>query len=135
MFPVNLLKLYTTAVQIIEMVGKLDHETTLASFCPHHIYRMMALAAAVLLRVLKTRLSAQISDDKAGKSSFFLAISLLRKMSVYNNDMPGRMVGIFSQLWASEKAFKSRGIGDSSTALRIQSRLSMSLLHDTMWWW
>lgn len=135
MFALNLTKIYTTAIQIIEMTSKLDNEINLASFCPHHIYRMSALAASVLLRILKTRVSMYIRDQQAGRVSYFQEIALLKKMSVHNNDMPGRMAGIFSDLWTSEKAFKPKGDGIASPALRIQSRLSMSLLHDTMWWW
>jgi len=135
MFALNLTKIYTTAIQVIEMTGKLDSEINLASFCPHHIYRMSALAASVLLRILKTRSSTYIWDQQAGRASYFQEISLLRKMSVHNNDMPGRMAGIFAQLWTSEKVFKRKGDGIASPEVRIQSRLSMSLLHDTMWWW
>jgi transcriptional regulatory protein LEU3 len=114
------------------MTAKLDSEINLASFCPHHIYRMSALAASVLLRILKTRVSTYIRDERAGRASYFQEIALLKKMSIHNNDMPGRMAGIFSQLWTSEKAFKPKGDGVAVPALRIQSRLSMSLLHDTM---
>lgn len=135
MFSLNLTKIYTTAIQVIEMTGRLDSEINLASFCPHQIYRMSALAASVLLRILKTRISTYIRDQQAGKVSYFQEIALLRKMSVHNNDMPGRMAGIFAQLWTSQKAFKPKGDGIASPEVRIQSRLSMSLLHDTMWWW
>ncbi|KAG9235845.1 hypothetical protein BJ875DRAFT_256512 [Amylocarpus encephaloides] len=135
-FPLNLAKLYTTAINIVKAVSYIDTETSnFASFIPHHIYRMMTLATAVVLRVLKTPLASKISEHEAGQAALFLAISLLKKMSVYNNDMPARMVGIFSQLWSSDRAFKPQADASSSTALRIQSRLSMSLLHDTMWWW
>ncbi|TVY84666.1 Regulatory protein LEU3 [Lachnellula suecica] len=135
LYALNLTKIYTTAIQVIEMTAKLDSEINLASFCPHHIYRMSALAASVLLRILKTRVSTYIRDHQAGRASYFQEISLLRKMSVHNNDMPGRMAGIFAQLWTSEKAFKPKDDGVAIPAVRIQSRLSMSLLHDTMWWW
>jgi hypothetical protein len=134
-FALNLTKIYTTAIRVIEMTAKLDSEINLASFCPHHIYRMSALAASVLLRILKTRVSTYMRDERAGRASYFQEIALLKKMSIHNNDMPGRMAGIFSQLWTSEKAFKPKGDGVAVPALRIQSRLSMSLLHDTMWWW
>jgi hypothetical protein len=96
---------------------------------------MMTLAAAVVLRILKTPLSDKLQERDSGKAAFFTAVALLRKMSIYNNDMPSRIQGIFSQLWESEKVFKPEGESSKRTALRIQSRLSMSLLHDTMWWW
>jgi transcriptional regulatory protein LEU3 len=135
-FPLNLAKLYTTATGIINLVSMIDATTNnFATYVPHHVYRMMTLAAAVVLRVLKTTLSDKLQEMESGKAAFFTAITMLRKMSVYNNDMPSRMQGIFSQLWESEKAFKPNEGSSSSTALRIQSRLSMSLLHDTMWWW
>ncbi|EPE24357.1 hypothetical protein GLAREA_08209 [Glarea lozoyensis ATCC 20868] len=135
-FPLNLAKLYTTATGIINLVSTIDTRTSnFATYVPHHVYRMMTLAAAAVLRVLKTTLSEKLQERESGKAAFFTAIALLRKMSVYNNDMPSRMQGIFSQLWESERAFKPDEGSRGSTALRIQSRLSMSLLHDTMWWW
>ncbi|KAH6676544.1 hypothetical protein B0J14DRAFT_560838 [Halenospora varia] len=124
-----------TALKVIDMAGKLDKDMDLASFCPHYVYRMVALATSVLLRVLKTSLARYVADPQAGRTSFLLAISLLKKMSVSANDMPSRMAGILSQLWTSEKVFKGDTGGQGSATMRIQSRMSMSSLHDMMWRW
>lgn len=134
-FSLNLAKIYTIALKVIDMAGKLDKDMDLASFCPHYVYRMVALATSVLLRVLKTSLARYVADPQAGRTSFLLAISLLKKMSVSANDMPSRMAGILSQLWTSEKVFKGDTGGQGSATMRIQSRMSMSSLHDMMWRW
>ena len=70
---------------------------------------MMTLAAAVVLRVLKTPLSDKLQETDSGRAAFFTAIALLRKMSVYSNDMPSRMQGIFSQLLGIRESFQTGG--------------------------
>ncbi|KIW57122.1 hypothetical protein, variant [Exophiala xenobiotica] len=94
-----------------------------------------------------------VAASKQYKPYFFQTISLLKRMSVESNDMPSRMAKIFSQLWSIDKIFEhttssppttSDGTGTSpssaaappaSSPLVVQSRLSMSVLHDCMWRW
>lgn len=149
-------KLGIAATSIIDLIEHLDIKTSLVTYCPHYIYRMTALTASVLLRLAKQS-QAQISSidsNKSGRASlqykpyFFRTISLLRKMSIDSNDMPSRMAKIFSQLWTIDNLFDqqpNRSLDDAGTEsaatfstsspLIVQSRLSMSVLHDCMWRW
>ncbi|KAK7902855.1 hypothetical protein LTR67_002501 [Exophiala xenobiotica] len=92
--------------------------------------------------------NAAATTSKQYKTYFFQTISLLKRMSVESNDMPSRMAKIFSQLWSIDRIFEhttsspqttSDGTGTSPAAatspLVVQSRLSMSVLHDCMWRW
>lgn len=150
-------KLGICASSIIDQIEDLDTKTSLVTHCPHYIYRMTALTAAVLLRLAiqsNPQTSSTDSDEPRNartqyKTYFFRTISLLRRMSIDSNDMPSRMAKIFSQLWTVEKLFekqpnRSLEANDSnapdeptslSSPLVVQSRLSMSVLHDCMWRW
>ncbi|KAK5049511.1 hypothetical protein LTR84_004440 [Exophiala bonariae] len=151
-------RLGIAATSIIDLVEHVNAQTSLVTHCPHYIYRMTALTAAVLLRLTKQsepltgskNPEAARNAKKYYKSYFFRTISLLKSMSVDSNDMPSRMAKIFSQLWTVEKLFEkqpNRSLEDesggnesaSTTALSsplvVQSRLSMSVLHDCMWRW
>lgn len=156
----NLTNLGIAAISVIGMVEQLDTEASLVLHCPHYIFRMSALAASVLLVLLRLfkqaapnpvasgrRLGAEDScsgENQGYKHYFFKSISLMKRMSVESNDMPSRMAKIFSQLWGSDKAFQripltpSNSSNDTTSAaypFSIQSRLSMSVLHDCMWRW
>lgn len=149
-------KLGIAATSIIDLIEHLEIKTSLVTYCPHYIYRMTALTASVLLRLAKQS-QAQIPSIDSNNSRaanlqykpyFFRTISLLRNMSVDSNDMPSRMAKIFSQLWAIDNLFEqqpNRSLDDAATEatvttstsspLVVQSRLSMSVLHDCMWRW
>lgn len=156
----NLTNLGIAATFVVGLVEQLDTEASLVLHCPHYIFRMTALAAAVLLvlmrlfkRMAPTNSTSDyrsggedghINENQGYKHFLFKAISLMRGMSVESNDMPSRMAKIFSQLWASDTAFQrvplraSDDAVDASSAVypfAIQSRLSMSVLHDCMWRW
>jgi len=147
-------KLGIAATSIIDLIEHLETKTSLVTYCPHYIYRMTALTASVLLRLAKQS-QAQIPSIDSNNSRaanlqyrpyFFRTISLLRNMSVDSNDMPSRMAKIFSQLWTIDNLFEqqlNRSLDDAGTEatgtistsspLVVQSRLSMSVLHDCMW--
>lgn len=150
-------KLGIAASSIIDLIERLDTKTSLVMHCPHYIYRMTALTAAVLLRLAKqpepqaTSHESQTPRNASSryKSYFFRTIPLLRSMSIDSNDMPSRMAKIFSQLWTIDKLFEQQpnrslendDVNDSSLPVSlsppivVQSRLSMSVLHDCMWRW
>lgn len=154
---IQLAKLGIAASSIIDLIERLDTTTSLVIHCPHYIYRMTALTASVLLRLAKqpesqaTSHEAQTPRNASSryKSYFFRTIPLLRSMSIDSNDMPSRMAKIFSQLWTIDKLFEQQpnrslendDVNDSSLPVSlsppivVQSRLSMSVLHDCMWRW
>lgn len=87
----------------------------------------------VLLRMLKTSFSRYIDVERA-RSALFLGISLHKKMSVQNDDVPARNGVALTQLWNSTRVFK-RVNGTEALALRIRSRLTGSVVLDGVVWW
>lgn len=133
-------KLGIAASSIIDLIERLDTKTSLVMHCPHYIYRMTALTAAVLLRLAKqpepqaTSHESQTPRNASSryKSYFFRTIPLLRSMSIDSNDMPSRMAKIFSQLWTIDKLFEQQpnrslendDVNDSSLPVSLSPPLS-----------
>jgi len=90
------------------------------------------LASFTILRLLKAS-TAQYMDENA-KEAFFLGVNVMKRLSIETNDGPSRMAQMLTQLWNSEKAFKNAD-GSEHTMLRIRTRLAMSPVFDSIWWW
>jgi len=77
-------------------------------------------------------LSPVIVDS--GKSSFFVAIRMLKQMSLVNNDLCARSEELLSSMWTDQTIFK---LSDPSCwwKLRIKNRLSMAIVFDSFLVW
>lgn len=53
-------------------------------------------------------------------------------MSLEDNDLPGRMSKILTQLWS---AYARMGPIDEEPTLKLRTRHAASLLHDILWCW
>jgi hypothetical protein len=100
---------------------------------PFYFVAVTNMAAVTLLRLLKSSVAAYL-DVESAKETFFLGVNILKRLSLEHSDISARMVMILTQLWNSEKAFK-RPDGSEHTELRIRTRLAMSPVFDTIWWW
>lgn len=95
-------------------------------------YLNIMLPCHVLLRLLKTSFSTFIDIERA-KTALFLGISLHKRMSLQNDDLPARNGAILTNLWNSSQAFKKPN-GSEAVALRVRSRLVGSILLDGFLW-
>lgn len=127
----NLIKVYDVAVQAIEHATSLEG---LSFVCTFHFQRMLLLAAFVILKILRSELSS-IVDAQIGERAYFKFILFLKEASVLHDDITSRGAGILTQLWASDNIFKRSDGRRDSLSLRIQSRLTMSVVFDCHWWW
>lgn len=94
----------------------------------------MVLAALSILKIHRSELSAHLNLEQ-GEQAYFAAIVSHRERSLHNDDLYSRGATIISQLWNSDKIFKTAS-GDSDTlGSRIRTRLSMSIVFDCFWWW
>ncbi|KAJ5611379.1 hypothetical protein N7510_008098 [Penicillium lagena] len=75
---------------------------------------------------------AGLLDVEGGKRAFNTAISLLRRASLEDNDLPGRTSKILAQLWAGQGSSKQT---TEEPSLQLRTRLAASLLHDSLWTW
>ena len=128
-----LAQLTITACNTINTIQNLGQNMVSLATSPIQMNYALLLAASALVRILKGPQWATMDVDKA-KSSYFTAINLAKQMSVDNYDIAAKTVIVLSQLWNSNKAFR-KSDGSEYVALRIRSRLVLSPVIDTVWWW
>lgn len=130
----NLVQLEITSCTTINLIRDLDASTALISSSTFHMFHNLLLAATNLLRLLRGRAPQSQPDYKRGEVTFFLAVTLMKRMSIANDDLPGRCSDLLSKLWTSQKLFR-RADGSLAPGIRIRTRLSMSPLVDCLWWY
>lgn len=125
-------KLYSTAASLIEGVIDLDKKCDFIQYSTAYLMRSMALASCILLRLIKTPFVEYIDADEA-KSIFLMALQVVQRFSISNNDAPARASTAISKLWRSDRVFKNAD-GSWKLRLRVRTRYGMSLMWDCMWW-
>ncbi|EHK20948.1 uncharacterized protein TRIVIDRAFT_133240, partial [Trichoderma virens Gv29-8] len=128
--------LYQTAYSLIEQCLEMDNqESGFFLYCPFFCYQVFVSAAFIILKVMMNGYFEKLLDVEAGKRLLDAAISSLRKMSVANNDLPGRLsdvIGFFCTL-PDPRVISGDSIDD--LRLRVRNRLSMSIVYDSLWEW
>jgi hypothetical protein len=125
--------MYTTANIVLRQIDRMDSCGALnLANAPYYYFYASTLASFTILRLLKAS-TAQYMDENA-KEGLFLGIRVLNRLSTETNDGPAKIAQMLTQLWNSEKAFKDSN-GMEHMALRIRTRLAMSPVFDSIWWW
>lgn len=128
--------LYQTAFSLIEQCLEMDNqESGFFHYCPFFCYQVFVSAAFIILKVMMNGYFEKLLDIEAGKRLLDAAISSLRKMSVANNDLPGRLsdvIGFFCTL-PDPRVISGDSVDD--LRLRVRNRLSMSIVYDSLWEW
>jgi predicted ATPase len=101
---------------------------------PSYIICALLYASYALLRILKSSINVFSGETEEAKSSLFLAIGLMKSLSIDNNDMCSKSCMYLTQLWNSSRAFK-KADGSDMLDLRARSRLNGSHVVDTILWW
>lgn len=132
--PANLGRLDITSCATINLMHDLDTSSALISSSTFYLFHSLLLAATNMLRLLRGLAPQSQQDYKRGEETFFLAVTLMTRMSIANDDLPGRCSDLLSKLWTSEKLFR-RADGSLAPEIRIRTRLAMSPLVDCLWWY
>ncbi|KAF9775582.1 hypothetical protein IL306_006301 [Fusarium sp. DS 682] len=93
---------------------------------------MALLAAFCILRIVRSQLKEHI-DLRDAEQSLFKAISFVKRRSMQHGDLDERYGTILSQLWSNSNSMNI--IAVNGLELRIRSRLFMSVVFDSLWWW
>lgn len=126
-----LFRAYNTATTLIAKFRDLDTTHGTMEYGPFVIFRNLALAASFILKIGHSSY-AQYLDFEAGKHLFYTATQLMRRVSMEDNDLPGRMSKIMTQLWSAQARIDR---SNEEPGLKLKTRLSGSLLHDFLWSW
>jgi hypothetical protein len=92
----------------------------------------MILASGFAVLRLSTSPMSEYIDSASSRTTFNSAIFAIRKISVSNNDLPGRLADVLAQL----KARGNREKRDwQNLQPNVRSRMSMSITFDSLWEW
>lgn len=128
--------LYQTAYSLIEQCLEMDNqESGFFHYCPFFCYQVFVSAAFIILKVMMNGYFEKLLDIEAGKRLLDAAISSLRKMSVANNDLPGRLSDVIGFFCTLPDPRVISGDSVDALRLRVRNRLSMSIVYDSLWEW
>ncbi|OOF93606.1 hypothetical protein ASPCADRAFT_132614 [Aspergillus carbonarius ITEM 5010] len=127
----GLLRAYSIALETITIMNHLESLTDTMAYGPISYFRVISIAAMFILKLSYSNLGPFV-DLETGKRSFNAAIMLTRRISIEDNDLPGRSSKILTQLWSAQARGGQR---DKGPGLRLKTRLAASLVHDSMWAW
>lgn len=128
----GLLRAYHTATKLISQMQHAAEDKKFSASAPHYFGQMVKLSALVVMKVLFSSYS-RILDIDAGKKTFNAAINMQRSMSVEINDFPSRDCVVLTHLWSINQSSASKR--DEEPTLRLNTRHSASVLHDSLWVW
>ncbi|KAL7928938.1 hypothetical protein V8C35DRAFT_207216 [Trichoderma chlorosporum] len=132
----RIVALYQTAYSLIEQCLEMDNqESGFFHYCPFFCYQVFVSAAFIILKVMMNGYFEKLLDVAAGKRLLDAAISSLRKMSVANNDLPGRLSDVIGFFCTLPDPHVISGDSIDDLRLRVRNRLSMSIVYDSLWEW
>ncbi len=144
----SLLSLYEACRSLLSMVLLPDSAgedsvsgDTILMHCPNYIFQMTLVSAFTILKLIRSSFRNYI-DMAAGKSLCNSAILAVRKISITNNDLPGRLAEVLAQLWAKEYLVASEGQDSipgknirEELKLKVTGRMSVSVMFDSLLEW
>ncbi|KFY08662.1 hypothetical protein V492_06019 [Pseudogymnoascus sp. VKM F-4246] len=148
----SLISLYEACRQLLSMLitaEPSDHEPMEGSmsllYCPNYTFQMTLAASFALLRLLRSSFKDYI-DVGIGRALLNSVILAVRRMSIANNDLPGRLADVLAQLWAkdarSSKLPARLQLGPEQdiiirkeVQLKVRGRMSMSVMFDSLLEW
>lgn len=101
---------------------------------PFYIACALLFASYALLRISKSSVPLPSGEREEAKSALFLAIGLMKRLSIDINDMCSKSVTYLTKLWNSPRTFKKPD-GTDMLTLRARSRLNGSHVVDAILWW
>jgi len=133
--------LYYATVTFLERALNLESQDGgVLSYCSNYILQMIVASGFTLLKLLNSFFASHINLSQ-GKVLFNSTVSAIRRISVQNNDLPGRLAEVLAQMWRGGGAGARNGAPpgnsemESSLQLKVRCRMSMSLVFDSVWRW
>ncbi|KAH8765102.1 C6 zinc finger domain-containing protein [Hyaloscypha sp. PMI_1271] len=125
----SLLSLFEACRELISLVR--GREEDILIHCPNYIFQMILASGFAVLRLSTSPMSEYI-DSASSRTTFNSAIFAIRKISVSNNDLPGRLADVLAQLKARGNRVKRDW---QNLQPNVRSRMSMSITFDSLWEW
>jgi hypothetical protein len=106
----------------VDNITTRDRQNDYALYLSEQYYRTLTLAAAIILRICRSRELSTRVDKLHGEQAYFAAIQILKKRVLRNNDLNARMAVILSQSWQSKQVFQREDGSTSSLCVQIRTR-------------
>lgn len=123
----GVLRAHQSALNIIRLVHERETEVRLLRRGPILFQNALFMASTFTLKIVRSPYS-RLVDVEDGRKSFNLSVSLIRKCSLEDHDLPGKFSKILAKLWCATPDETGQQEG-----LRVTTRLAGSLLHDAIW--
>ena len=106
-------------------------------YCSFYAYQSLPLAGFVLLKVVRSEHFAELISHEIATARYLLesCIRLMRVMSVSDNDLALRLSDVLAYLYNHPNPRVVNAEGRAALQLNIQSRLSLSIVFDSLWRW
>lgn len=135
-FEDRVLRLYESAYSQIEHLIERDHQGRgVFETYPFYSYQQFVAAPFILLKILSNTHFKQSLDEAAGRRILNSSISALRRSSVANNDLPGRLSDVLAYFVTLPNPEAFGGTTASDLKLSVRTRLSHSIVYDSLWIW
>lgn len=109
-----------------------DMNLNFIKYAPSYFTQLLVLGAILVMKIVNSSYSRYV-DVQGGKRTFNTVLAMLRRCSVIDNDLNGRVSKILAQLWSAHQSIAA--IREQEPRLTIKSRFSASVLHDSLWLW
>lgn len=135
-FEDRIIKLYESAYSQIEHVLECDQQgRRVFETYPFYSYQQFVAAPFILLKILSNSHFKRLLDEAAGRKVLNSSISALRRSSVANNDLPGRLSDVLAYFVTLSNPEAFGGTTPSDLSLSVRTRLSHSIVYDSLWIW
>ena len=132
----GLSRFYSLCISVIQTTVAMTMSQPAASSAVSQSFidRTITLAGFSILRLVRSSL-AQHLDLAAGEQAFFQAVQFLKGVSLQQGDIGIRTALIMRDLRSSNRVFRRKDGRVEPLALRLRTRLSMSVSYDMFWYW
>jgi hypothetical protein len=139
----SLMQLYFTTTAFLDSLWELERRVGSLGYSTNYIMQMTLVAAFTLLKLKSSSFAGFAIPNEECTPLFVRTIAAARQMSVKNNDLPQRVAEVVAQLWQRSVGghndhmwmFGTEPQPDRSLGLKVQCRMSMSLMYDCVWRW
>ena len=139
-YHLHLTSLWMSLKAFLDIIFGLDENANgLLPHATNYILQMIIAAAFALLKLSNSSFAINVKLAHI-KDLFTKTIRAIRTISVATNDLPSRLAEVLAQLWKSGGSGPRNGHAQSESSkdtlqLKVRCRMSMSLVHDSVWRW
>jgi hypothetical protein len=138
----GLMQLYIATSTFLDSLWDLENHNMSLSHAPSYVMQMTLVAAFALLKLMNSSFAGMAISYDECRPLFARTVAAVRQMSVKHNDLPQRLAEVVAQLWKRsvrdpEQSQPTNGdfALDQSLELKVQCRMSVSLVYDCVWRW